>query len=115
MNHIIYFLVFAFLLIAVILLQKLYFIVSDASTASPRPYSFARLQLVWWTFIVLAAFISIIIASGQIPTLGNSTLILLGIGSLTTASARIIDISDNQNPPASGIISVNQPSQIITV
>lgn len=111
MNHTIYFLVLAILLVVVILLQKLYSFISDASTAMPKPYSFARVQLVWWTFIVFASFISIVILSGQIPTFDTSTLILLGIGSLTTASARIIDISDKQNPPASGIVSVNQQSE----
>jgi len=52
--------------------------------------------LLWWTFIVLAVFISIIMASGQIPTFNPSTLKLLGIGVLTTAAARIIDISDDE-------------------
>jgi len=111
MNHTIYLLVLAALFVAIILLQKLYCFICDASTVTPRPYSFARVQLVWWTFIVLSLLISIVIASGQIPMLPDSTLILLGIGSLTTVSARIIDISDKQNPPASGIVSVNQPSQ----
>ncbi|MBW4889832.1 hypothetical protein KXQ82_08900 [Mucilaginibacter sp. HMF5004] len=63
----------------------------------PKPYSFSRWQLVWWTFIIFASFISVIIASGKIPTFDNSTLILLGIGSITTIAATLIDISDNDN------------------
>lgn len=111
MNHTIYFLVLASSLITIILLQLRYSIISDSSTAAPKPYSLARVQLVWWTFIILSSFISIVLASGQIPTFDNSTLILLGIGSLTTASARIIDISDKQNPPSVSVTSVNQTSQ----
>jgi len=38
-----------------------------------------------------------VIASGQLPILDSSTLILLGIGSVTTAVARLMDISDTQN------------------
>jgi hypothetical protein len=52
------------------------------------------LQLLWWTFIVFASFITIAIASGQIPTFDSSTIILLGIGVVTTAGARMTDISD---------------------
>ncbi|MDP4262146.1 MAG: hypothetical protein Q8941_06410 [Bacteroidota bacterium] len=116
----IYLFVFAGLFLLAVFLQKGYGIIYDASTAKPKPYSFSRLQLVWWTFIVLASFISIIIASGKIPTFDSSTLILLGIGSLTTASARIIDISDranftvaSANPPPAGppqTLNVDLPS-----
>lgn len=110
MAHTIYLSVSSFLLVLIIFLQIKYSFISDDSTATIKPYSFTRVQLVWWTFIILAIIISIVIASGQIPTLDNSTLILLGIGSLTTASARIIDISDKQNN-AGAVLNVNQTSQ----
>ncbi len=111
-NHIIYLLALAAFLAIAILLHKLYSCMSDSSIASPKPYSFSRVQMVWWSFIVIAGFISIVIASGQVPTFDRSTLILLGIGTLTTLSARLIDISDKQNPPDSGNdISVNHSGQ----
>ncbi|KAA5532149.1 hypothetical protein F0919_15220 [Taibaiella lutea] len=95
--RLIYVIVFACLFFLAIWLQKRFCIICDATSVKPKPYSYSRLQLLWWTFLVFASFISILIASGTIPTLDSSTLILLGIGALTTASARIVDISDEAN------------------
>ena len=104
----IYCIVFAFLLALVIYLQKKYCIVCNNCPTHPKPYSFSRSQLVWWTFIIFSVFISIIIATGKIPTFDNSTLILLGIGSLTTVSARLIDINDTANFDAANAAAANQ-------
>lgn len=93
----IYCIVFAFLLVLVVFLQKKFCILCNQCPTPPKPYSFSRTQLVWWTFIIFASFISIVLASGKIPTFSDSSLILLGIGSLTTVSARLIDINDNQS------------------
>lgn len=71
----------------------------DTSTATHRPYSFSRVQLAWWTIIILASFASIIMAKG-VPTLDGSTLILLGISSATTGAGRITDLSDQTNQNA---------------
>lgn len=70
----------------------------DTSKASPRPYSFARVQLAWWTVIVMSAFIAVLIGRHEILTFLPSTLILLGISAATTGAARIIDQSDLNNP-----------------
>lgn len=95
----VYFFIFAiFLLLAIFLQIKYRFLCNSASVASgQQSYSFARTQLAWWTFLILISFISVVFLSGKIPTLDQSTLILLGIGSLTTISARVIDINDTQN------------------
>ena len=69
----------------------------DVSSASIHPYSFSRVQLSWWTLIVLSSFISILITKQNIPTFNPSTLILLGISSGTTAIATLIDLSDRSN------------------
>jgi hypothetical protein len=121
--RLIYLIVFIALFLLAIVLQKKYGIINDTSSTKPKSYSYSRLQLLWWTFIVFASFITIALATGQIPDLDTSTLILLGIGSLTTASARITDISDQSNydaatqtaettstpPPAT--LSKDQPSE----
>lgn len=115
----IFLLVFFLLLILVIFLQWKYELMLDASMAYPKPYSFARAQMVWWTFIVLSVFISIVITSGKMPTLNTSTLVLLGLGALTMGIARLIDISDRQKLIADNnvrgkspaLLSVDQPSQ----
>lgn len=61
-----------------------------------QPYSWARVQLAWWTVIVLSSFIAILWNKGAAPTLNSSTVILLGISAATTATARVIDISDEE-------------------
>lgn len=67
----------------------------DISKASGhQPYSWARVQLAWWTVIVLSSFIAILINRNIAPTLHASTVILLGISAATTATARVIDIND---------------------
>jgi hypothetical protein len=95
--RLIYAIVFGCLFLFAVWLQKKFGIICDASSAKPKPYSYSRLQLLWWTFIVFATFITILIASGKIPTLDTSTLLLLSIGAMTTASARVVDLSDEAN------------------
>lgn len=91
---------FAFLILSflIIFFDKKYLMLRDISTAARKPYSFARVQLAWWSVIVLASLISIVASKGGIPTLDSSTLILLGISSATIATASIIDLSDESNP-----------------
>lgn len=98
MNPQIYFFLSVLVLaLLVIFFDRKYSMLRDVSVADHKPYSFARVQLAWWSVIVLAAFISIV-ASRGIPSLDTSTLILLGISSATIASARIADLSDQSNP-----------------
>ncbi len=94
MNYLIYWTSFIVLLFIILWLTIKHDLLKDQSAASPKPYSYARIQLTFWTFIVLTAFISLTCITGTIPTLDQSTLILLGISAVTTVSARIIDISD---------------------
>jgi len=70
----------------------------DVSASYPKPYSFSRVQLAWWTAIVLAAFISTSLAQKHIITLLDSTLYLLGISGATMAAAKVIDTADIRNP-----------------
>ncbi|WP_440134804.1 hypothetical protein [Chitinophaga sancti] len=91
----IYLLVFILGVVMAIWMQKRFCILCDASNIDPKPFSYARLQLLWWTFIILVSFISILAATGKMPTFDTSTLLLLGIGALTTASARIVDVADD--------------------
>lgn len=91
----IYLLVFTLGVVMAVWMQKRFCILCDASSIDPKPFSYARLQLLWWTFIILVSFISILAATGKMPTFDTSTLLLLGIGALTTASARIVDVADD--------------------
>jgi hypothetical protein len=95
--QLIFWIFFLLLLFFVVYFDVKYNMLKDISTANKKPYSFSRVQLAWWSVIILASFITIVITKG-IPTLRESTLILLGISAITTGSARITDISDQKNP-----------------
>jgi hypothetical protein len=109
MNDLIFWAIFIVLAFLIYYFDKKYFMLRDNSTAIPRPYSFSRVQLAWWSVIILASFISIVITSGgTIPTFDTSTIYLLGISSATTVGSTLIDISDQTNPNLAGL-SQNMP------
>jgi hypothetical protein len=88
---------FAIQVFAIIIFDKKYCMLRDISKAAGhQPYSWARVQLAWWTVIVLSSFVAILWVKGVAPTLNSSTVILLGISAATTAAARVIDISDEE-------------------
>jgi hypothetical protein len=91
-------LVFVLLSIIIVYCDKKYGMLRDTSTMTPKPFSFSRVQLAWWTDLVLSSFIAILWVRHDIPTLWDSTLILLGISTTTTAAGRMIDLSDQANP-----------------
>jgi hypothetical protein len=75
-------------------LNAKYNLLKDKSSIIQKPYSYSRVQLTWWTLIIISSFISIFISKGNLPILDNSLIILLGISSATTATAGIIDVAD---------------------
>jgi hypothetical protein len=90
-----FWIIFAILSFCIVILDKKYCMLRDISNApGHQPYSWSRVQLAWWTIIVLSSFISILIGYGVAPTLNSSTVILLGISAATTATAKVIDLSD---------------------
>jgi len=107
--QLIFWIVFIAMLFIVIYLNLKNNMLKDTSTANVRPYSFARVQLMWWTVIILTSFISILIFKGIIPAFDSSTIILLGISSATLATGSVIDLSDQKNPAI--VRSQNQNSE----
>ncbi len=99
-SQIFFWAVFVVLLFFVVYFDIRYSMLRDMSTAGKKPYSFGRVQLAWWSVIVLTSFITIMATKG-VPTFDTSTLILLGISAATTATARVIDVSDKLNPKIS--------------
>jgi hypothetical protein len=89
---------FAILTACIVLCDRKFNMLRDLSKASPRPYSFSRVQLAWWSVIIISAFTTIMLQTGHAPNLHSSTLVLLGISAGTTAVARVIDLADQQNP-----------------
>ncbi len=99
----IYLLVLLLFLVVIIFLQKKYHLLADSGiNAANRAYSLSRTQLVWWSYIVLSTIVAIVIGSGKLPKLSESTLVLLGIGALTTISSRLTDISDDKKAAGNG-------------
>lgn len=61
-------------------------------TALPnKPYSYARVQLMWWTLIIISCYTSYYGIHHELQNLTSSSLVLLGISIGTTTAARIID------------------------
>src|SRR5689334_826001 len=90
--------IFIVLAIIIIICDRKFDLLRDSSKVKPQPYSWSRVQLAWWSVIILSAFITILLETGNIPTLNMSTIILLGISAGTTAMAKAIDVSDASNP-----------------
>lgn len=65
-----------------------------------RPYSLARVQTAWWTFLVLWAFVFIALLLGTLPTIPPTLLGLMGIAAGTFLGAELIDSNSERRPPA---------------
>jgi hypothetical protein len=65
--QIIFWLAFAVLGISVAYCSKKYCMLKDNSTVLKRPYSWSRVQLAWWTVIILSSFIAILITYNEAP------------------------------------------------
>ena len=89
---------FLVLAILVILLDHFYGMLRAPNAAVIKPYSYSRVQLAWWTVIIISAFAAILIVACDVPVFDQSTIILLGISAATTATAKVIDVSDQTNP-----------------
>ena len=86
---------FATMLFVIIYFDKKYAMLRDSTKAAThKPYSWSRVQMAWWTLLILSSFIAILCQNGVAPEMDESSLILLGISVATTATARMIDISD---------------------
>ncbi|MCB2193886.1 MAG: hypothetical protein KQI62_20085, partial [Deltaproteobacteria bacterium] len=63
----------------------------DIKTVKKRPYSLGKSQLAFWFLIALPCFFFIWLVTGSTESLTSSTLILLGISSLTTLTAGYVE------------------------
>lgn len=109
--RVIYWLVFIVLSAIIVILNAKYGMLHDDSILEKRkPYSYSRSQLAFWTVIVLTGFVTIIIKTGNIPDLNQNVLILLGLSSVTTVTARLTDVSDKTKLPPSDLTQ-NMPGK----
>lgn len=97
-----FFLVF---LLVIYLLYRKTNLLRDSPTvyvpeAVKRTFSLARSQILFWTVLVLASFVFIWVSTGDINTVTDSVLILIGISSATALGARAIDSTNAANNSA---------------
>jgi hypothetical protein len=64
---------------------------ADPSTPGKRPYSLSRFQMAFWFFLVLAGYVFMWLITGELDTITDSVLALMGIGAGTALGAALID------------------------
>jgi hypothetical protein len=74
----------------------------DTSTAHRRPFSFSRVQLLWWLLIISFCLLHRYGLTYELADLNETCLVLLGIGAGTTAIAKVIDTRQRQTADISG-------------
>lgn len=68
------------------------------NSVMPKPtelaqYSLAKVQMAWWLFFIVTAFLFVWLAVGDFNTLTTSTLVLLGISAGTTVASKMVSSS----------------------
>ncbi len=104
---------FAFIAIRLAITTNIIRDISVIKPPEPKPYSFGRTQLLFWTLIILSCFIFNAIITGDLPKLNSTDLMLLGISLGTTTSAAMIDTNDIKRDQgrATGVVSANTRHQ----
>jgi hypothetical protein len=64
---------------------------ADAPLTGTRPYSLSRFQMSFWFFIVIAGYMFMWLITGELDTITDSVLALIGIGAGTALGAALID------------------------
>ena len=63
----------------------------EVGPGESRPFSLARCQMAFWFFLVISAYLFLWLVLGELDTITQSVLVLLGIGSGTALGASFID------------------------
>jgi hypothetical protein len=87
-------------------------ILRDQSLAPVKPFSLARVQLMWWTLVIGVCVILYCGVDGKPPDISDTCLVLLGIGAATTMSARIIDERQRTQLVSAGNLPMHQDQNV---
>jgi hypothetical protein len=80
-----------------------------------RPYSYSRVQLFWWTIIILSSYIFFYGITGVLPPLNSTSAMLLGLGVVVYAFGKIIDQRQiKTTPPGRRIQDENTSNDFFT-
>ncbi|GGF04290.1 hypothetical protein [Hymenobacter cavernae] len=82
-------------------------IFSPTGTVQP-PYSLAKTQLAFWTFLIMSCFLIIYCVTGEMTTISVTTLALLGISAGTTGLSGLIGNKDGDMPTAAQSLPPSQ-------
>ena len=70
--------------------------------ALQRPYSLAKTQLAWWTFIIMGSYLVIYCVTGEMTNISMTTLSLLGISAGTAGLSGLIGAPGDVGKPLPG-------------
>ena len=70
----------------------------EAPPVGKKVFSLALSQMLFWTVLVMGAYVFIWATTGDIDTVTDSILILMGISSVTALGARVIDTTSTGTP-----------------
>jgi hypothetical protein len=68
---------------------------TTATGPKTKPYSLARFQMAFWFFLVIAAYVFMWMLTGELDTVTDSILALIGIGAGTALGSALIDSNAN--------------------
>jgi hypothetical protein len=66
----------------------------DPSPHSPRPYSLSRVQLWWWTLVIIGTWFTLWSGTGTFAPFNATALTLMGLSGSASVAARLIDGRD---------------------
>jgi hypothetical protein len=71
----------------------------DPQGNAKRPYSLARTQIAFWTYLVVSSFVFLYLVTGSLETITSGVLVLLGISTGTLVGGAIVDSAKAMPPP----------------
>jgi hypothetical protein len=79
-----------------------------ALPAKSKPYSLARFQMAYWFFLVIAAYLFMWILTGELDTITDSILALIGIGAGTALGSALIDSNANADSAVKTAVTADE-------